>query len=199
MDVIIDGDAASFDLAGGATFADLMEAAYRRAADTGRVVSRVEVDGAELSIESEREMAASPLSGLSEVRLTTSSRADVLRKGLAGARVLGEAIRRDVDQAVCAFRAGDGARGLDGCGSCIRSLETFYPLVESLLDGMRSGFFPVPGGAEPLPSLPLREPTGMLGRLREHHRKKDLAVTADILERETALDLRAWLAFLGKE
>lgn len=199
MNVIIDGDAASFDVPDGATFAKLMEVAYRKAADAGRVVSRVEVDGGELTIESEREMAPALLSGLSEVRLTTSSRADVLRKGLAGARVLGEAIRRDVEQAVDLLRSGDGARGMACSETCIRSLETFLPLVDSLLDGMRSGFFPAPGGSGRLPCPPSREPTGMLARLRDRHRAQDLAATAEILEHETEPDLRAWLAFLGKE
>lgn len=196
MRVIIDGTEETLNASDIANVAALMEAVYRKAADAGRVACRVIVDGRELSPEAENEIASAPVCDVTEVSVTTSSPGELLRDGLEGAKTLEHAIHRDIEQAVASFRVGDTETGNSRYLACVKSLGTFFTITEGILDGIRGGFFPAPGGEAASVLPPSGETADVFRRLLEYQQRQDWMAMADMLEYEVTPNLREWTAFL---
>jgi hypothetical protein len=200
MRLLIDGSEVSWDLSALQTFGDVMEEAGRRAVARGRVVSRVSVDGREISTRLEKEMAARPLAEIGEVRISTTTPAALLREALDGGLDLCGAILRDVRSVVASLKAGDIPAATSLYVSCVESLATFFQLAGAVFNGIQSGAFPLPGetpaGSGELPSPP-SSTAEILERLLAAQKAGDWATMAALLEDRIVPNLAEWSAFLS--
>jgi hypothetical protein len=200
MRVLIDGSEVSWDLSAPRTFGEVAEEAGRRAAAGGRVVSRVEVDGREISTRIEREFAERAVGEIGEVRITTATPDALLREALDGALDLSEAILRDVRSVAASIRTGDIAAAKSLYVSCVESLATFFQLAGAVFNGVRSGAFPLPDAAMPgtgeLPPPPTST-AEILQRLLSAQKAEDWTAMAVLLEGEIAPNLRDWSSFFS--
>lgn len=188
--LLIDGNDSSGEAAGLPDFSALMEFLYKRAADQGRVVCRVEVDGRELDADAERDLASAPLSGMADVQVTTGSADDLYESGIEGALSLADAMCTDIGRAAASFRQGDLQGGIPMYVACVTSMETFFRLSEAIL-----GCFPAPEGGGEAPSV---DTAGILGRMVDAQRREDWTLMADLLEYEVVPNLESWKGYLAK-
>ena len=72
MRLRIDGGDVSLDLSAGSAFGDVLAQAGRKVASEGRIVSRIAVDGREISTRFEREMADRPVGEIDTVDIATT-------------------------------------------------------------------------------------------------------------------------------
>lgn len=196
MRVRIDGDEVSMDLSRCGTLAGALDEIYRVVGGTGRIVGRVEIDGEELTTRAERELAGRTLEGVAEISIATGTAADLFRNGLQGALTLGGAIGKDIAGAVESFRSGDTARGRSLYAACIEAMGTFFQLAGGILNGIRGGYFEIPGGASAGGPAPSSETAELLERLLEHQKREDWIAMADVLEYDVAPNLETWIGFL---
>jgi len=200
MRLLIDGSDVSWDLSALHTFGTVVEEAGRRAAAGGRVVSRVIVDGREISTRLEREIAARPSGEIGEVRITTTTPGALLREALDGALDLSVAILRDVQSVAASIRSGDIPAARSLYVSCVESLATFFQLAGAVFNGVQSGAFPLPGtvtsGAGELPSPP-SSTAEILQRLLSAQKAEDWGAMAVLLEGEIVPNLREWSSFFS--
>ena len=200
MRLMIDGSEVSWDLSALHTFGSVVEEAGRRAGAGGRVVSRVIVDGREISTRLEREIAARPSGEIGEVRITTTTPGALLREALDGALDLSTAILRDVQSVAASIRSGDIPAARSLYVSCIESLATFFQLAGAVFNGVQSGAFPLPGtatqGSGELPSPP-SSTAEILQRLLSAQKAEDWGAMAVLLEGEIVPNLREWSSFFS--
>lgn len=200
MRLLIDGSEVSWDPSALRTFGEVVEEAGRRAASGGRVVSRVVVDGREVSARLEQEMAARPAGGIGEVRIATTTPRALLREALDGALELSTAILRDIQSAAESIRSGDlpSAKALYGSG--VESLATFFQLAAAVFNGIQSGAFPLSAGpaagSAELPSPP-PSTAEVLQRLLSAQKAENWSAMADLLDGEIAPNLREWSSFFS--
>ena len=200
MRLWIDGEEVSWNVSAFRTFGDAMEEAGKRAAGGGRVVSRVSVDGKEISTRLEREMASRPAVEIGEVRVVTTTSGELLREALDGGLDLCGAILRDVRTVAGTIRSGDLPAATALYASCVESLATFFQLAGAVFSGFQSGAFPIPGWSAAegsgLPSPP--SSTGeILERLLAAQRAEDWGAVAGLLEERIVPNLTEWSAFLS--
>jgi len=200
MRLLIDGTEISWDPSALRTFGEVVEEAGRRAAAGGRVVSRVVVDGREVSARLEQEMAARPAGGIGEVHVATTTPRALLREALDGGLDLSAAILRDVQSAADSIRSGDlpAAKALYVSG--VESLATFFQLAAAVFNGIQSGAFPLSGGPAgeggELPPPP-SSTAEILQRLLSVQKAEDWGAMAELLEGEIAPNLREWSSFFS--
>jgi len=197
MRLRIDGCDVSLNLPAGSTFGAVLAEAARAVASGGRVVSRIVVDGREISTRFEREMADRPVGEIGTVDITTTTPDALLREALDGAVDLSLAIRRDAATFLSSLRAGDITEAAPRYAACIESLGTFFQLAGAVFNGIGAGVFPLavrPGSAGELPSPPVST-AGILQRLLEAQKKEEWQVVAEILEREIVPNIEGWSAF----
>jgi hypothetical protein len=197
MRLRIDGCDVSLDLSAGSTFGAVLAEAGRRVASEGRVVSRIVVDGREISTGFEREMADRPVGEIDTVDITTTTPDALFREALDGAVDLSLAIRRDAVTILSSLRAGDLTAAGPRYAACIESLGTFFQLAGAVFNGIGTGVFPLavrPGSAGELPSPPSAT-AGILQRLLRTQKGNDWNAVADILEREILPNIDGWSAF----
>jgi len=197
MRLRIDGCDVSLDLPAASTFGDVLAEAGRRVTSEGRVVSRIVVDGREISTSFEREMADRPVAGDAGIEISTTTPAALFREALEGAVDLSFAIRRDAGTILSALRSGDLAAAGPRYAGCIESLGTFFHLAGAVFNAIGSGVFPLavpPGSVGELPSPP-EATAGILQRLLRTQKENDWNAVADILEREILPNIEGWSAF----
>jgi len=197
MPLRIDGCDVSLDLSAGSTFGAVLAGTGRRVASNGRVISRIVVDGREISTRSEREMADRPVGEIDGVEIVTTTPDALFREALDGAVDLSLAIRRDAAAILSSLRAGDLAAAVPRYAACIESLGTFFHLAGAIFNGIGAGVFPLavrPGGAGELPSPPFAA-AGTLQRLLEAQKNEEWQVVGDLLEREIVPNMEGWSAF----
>ncbi|HEX2709344.1 MAG TPA: hypothetical protein VHM68_00695 [Candidatus Deferrimicrobium sp.] len=197
MRLRIDGCDVSLDLSAGSTFGAVLAEAGRRVASEGRVVSRIVVDGREISTRFEREMADRPIGEIDAVEITTTTPDALFREALDGAVDLSLAIRRDAVTILSSLRAGDLTAAGPRYAACLESLGTFFQLAGALFNGIGTGVFPLavrPGSAGELPTPPSAT-AGILQRLLRTQKGNDWNAVADILEREILPNIDGWSAF----
>jgi hypothetical protein len=197
MRLRIDGCDVSLDLSAGSTFRAVLAEAGRRVASEGRVVSRIVVDGREISTRFEREMADRQVGEIDTVDIATTTPDALFREALDGAVDLSLAIRRDAVTILSSLRAGDLTAAGPRYAACIESLGTFFQLAGALFNGIGAGVFPLavrPGSAGELPSPPSAT-AGILQRLLRTQKGNDWNAVADILEREILPNIDGWSAF----
>jgi hypothetical protein len=177
-----------------------MEEAVRREAARGRVVSRVSVDGREISTRLEKELASLPPGEVGVVRISTTTPRELLGEALDGGVDLCAAIVRDVRAVAASLRAGDIPAATSLYVSCIESLATYFQLAGAVFNGIQSGAFPLPGetpaGAGELPAPP-SSTAEILERLLAAQKAGDWATMADLLEDRIVPNLAEWSAFLS--
>jgi len=200
MRLVIDGVEVSWDPSALSTFGAVVAEAGRRAAAGGQVVSRIAVDGKEISAQLEREMAGSPSAGIGEVRIVTTTPGALLREALDGALDLSAAILRDVRSVSALLKAGDFPAAKSLYVSCVESLATFFQLAGAVFNGFQSGAFPIPGGAAAgggeLPSPPSTT-AEILQRLLAAQKEEAWGDMAELLDNEIVPNLREWSAFFS--
>ncbi len=196
MRLRVDGNEVSWDLSRCASLGAVLEEIYRKVGVTGRVVGRVEIDGQELTDRAEKELGERSLESVKEISLSTGTGEELFRSGLQGAMSLASAIDKDIAKAVESFRSGDASRGQSLYAACIEAMGTFFQLAGGILNGIRSGYFDVSGGASAGASAPSSETAEMLGRLLDHQKRQDWTAMADVLEYEVTPNLQQWVAFL---
>jgi hypothetical protein len=197
MRLRIDGGDVSLDLSAGSAFGAVLAQAGRKVASEGRVVSRIVVDGREISTRFEREMADRPVGEIDTVDITTTTPDALFREALDGAVDLSLAIRRDAVTILSALRAGDLAAAGPRYAACIESLGTFFQLAGAVFNAIGTGVFPLavrPGSAGELPSPPFAT-AGILQRLLRTQKENDWNAVADILELEILPNIDGWSAF----
>jgi len=197
MRLRIDGGDVSLDLSEGSAFCAVLAQAERRVVSEGRVVSRIVVDGREISTRFEREMADRPVGEIDTVHITTTTPDALFREALDGAVDLSLAIRRDAVTILSSLRAGDLAAAGPRYAACIESLGTFFQLAGAVFNAIGTGLFPLavrPGSAGELPSPPLAT-AGILQRLLRAQKENDWNAVADILELEILPNIDGWSAF----
>ena len=197
MRLRIDGGDVSLDLSAGSAFGAVLAQAGRKVASEGRVVSRIVVDGQEISTRFEREMADRPVGEIDTVDITTTTPDALFREALDGAVDLSLAIRRDAVTILSALRAGDLAAAGPRYAACIESLGTFFQLAGAVFNAIGTGVFPLavrPGSAGELPSPPFAT-AGILQRLLRTQKENDWNAVADILELEILPNIDGWSAF----
>ncbi len=198
MRVMIDGSDVTRDLSGLRTFADILSETASRAAASGRIVRRIEVDGREISTRVEREMAERPAAETGEVRVYTTTPEKLLREAIDGALDLSLAIRRDVKAVSSSLQSGDVSSAKSLYVSCVESLGTFFRLAGAVFNGFRSGAFSLSGrssaadGEMPSPPASTAE---ILQRLLEAQQAENWGKMSDLLEREIVPNLEEWSAF----
>ena len=193
----IDGCDVSLDLPTRLTFGAVLAEAGRKVASEGRVVSRVVVDGREISTRFEREMADRPVGEIDTVEITTTTPDALFREALDGAVDLSLAIRRDAVTILSSLRAGDLAAVGSRYTTCIESLGTFFQLAGAVFNAIGAGVFPLavrPGSAGELPSPPIAT-AGILQRLLRAQKGNDWIAVADVLEKEILPNIDGWSAF----
>ena len=200
MRLWIDGKEVPWDVSAFRTFGEAMEEAGRRVAGGGRVVSRVSVDGQEISTRLERDMAARPPGDVGEVRLTTTTPGELLGEALDGGLDLCGAILRDVRSVAGVIRSGDIPAATALYASCMESLATFFQLAGAVFSGFQTGAFPVPGGSgeelRELPSPP-SSTAEILERLLSAQKADDWGTVASLLEERIVPNLAEWSAFFS--
>jgi len=200
MRLVIDGVEVSWDSSALSTFGAVVAEAGRRAAAGGQVVSRIEVDGREISAQLEREMAERPSAGIGEVRIVTTTPGALLREALDGALDLSAAILRDVGSVASFLKAGDLPAAKSLYVSCVESLATFFQLAGAVFHGIQSGAFPLPGvaaaGGGELPSPPSTT-AEILQRLLAAQKAEAWGEMAELLDSEIVPNLREWSAFFS--
>jgi len=197
MRLRIDGGDVSLDLSAGSAFCVVLAQAERKVASEGRVVSRIVVDGREISTRFEREMADRPVGEIDTVDITTATPDALFREALDGAVDLSLAIRRDAVTILSSLRAGDLAAAGPRYTACIESLGTFFQLAGAVFNAIGTDVFPLavrPGSAGELPSPPFAT-AGILQRLLRTQKENDWNAVADILEREILPNIDGWSAF----
>jgi hypothetical protein len=197
MRLRIDGRDVSLDLPAGPTFGAVLAEAGRRVGSEGRVVSRIVVDGREISTRFEREMAGRQAGEIDAVEITTTTPDALFREALDGAVDLSLAIRRDAVTILSSLRAGEFAATAPRYTACIESLGTFFQLAGAVFNAIGTGVFRLavsPGGAGELPTPPLAT-AGILERLLRAQKGNDWNAVADILEREIVPNIDGWSAF----
>jgi hypothetical protein len=197
MRLRIDGCDVSLDLPAGSTFGAVLAEAGRKVASEGRVVSRVVVDGREISTRFEREMADRSVGEIDTVDITTTTPDALFREALDGAVDLSLAIRRDAVTILSSLRAGDLTAAGPRYAACIESLGTFFQLAGAVFNAIGAGVFPLAvrsGSAGELPSPPIAT-AGILQRLLRAQKGNDWNAVADILEREILPNIDGWSAF----
>jgi hypothetical protein len=197
MRLRIDGGDVSLDLSAGSAFGDVLAQAGRKVASEGRIVSRIAVDGREISTRFEREMADRPVGEIDTVDITTMPPDVLFREAVDGAVDLSLAIRRDAVAILSSLRAGDPAAAGPRYAACIESLGTFFQLAGAVFNAIGSGVIPLavrPGSAGELPSPPLAT-AGILQRLLRTKKENDWNDVAEILERELLPNIDGWSAF----
>lgn len=199
MRLLVDGSEVSWDLSALRTFGDVAEEAGRQAASGGRVVSRIEVDGREISTRLEREIAALSLGEIGEVRIATTTPGALLREALDGAIDLSGAILRDVGSVASSIRSGDIPAAKALYASCVESLATFFQLAGAVFNGVRSGAFPLPEAAAGIGELPPppSSTAEILQRLLSVQNAEDWSAMAALLECEITPNLREWSSFFS--
>ena len=197
MRLRIDGGDVSLDLPAGSAFGDALAHAGRKVASEGRIVSRIVVDGREISTRFEREMADRPVGEIDTVDIATTPPDALFREALDGAVDLSLAIRRDAVTILSSLRAGDLAAAGPRYAACIESLGTFFQLAGAVFNAIETGVFPLavrPGSAGELPSPPLAT-AGILQRLLRAQKENDWNAVADILELEILPNIDGWSSF----
>ena len=197
MRLRIDGGDVSLDLSAGSAFGAVLAQAGRKVASEGRVVSRIVVDGREISTRFEREMADRQVGEIETVDIATTTPDALYREALDGAVDLSLAIRRDTMTILSSLRAGDLAAAGPRYAACIESLGAFFQLAGAVFNAIGTGVFPLavrPGSAGDLPSPPFAT-AGILQRLLRTQKEKDWDAVADILEREILPNIDGWSAF----
>ncbi len=197
MRLRIDGCDVSPDLSAGSTFGAVLAGAGRKVASGGRVVSRIIVDGREISTRFEREMADRPVGEIDTVDVTTTLPDALFREALDGAVGLSLAIRRDAVTILPSLRAGDLTEAGPRYAACVESLGTFFQLAGAIFNAVGTGVFPLavrPVSAGELPTPPLAT-AGILQRLLEAQKGSDWKSVADILEMEIVPNIEGWSAF----
>ncbi|MFA6148446.1 MAG: hypothetical protein WC899_09570 [bacterium] len=197
MRLRIDGCDVSLDLAAGSSFGDVLAEAGRRVASESRVVSRIVVDGREISTRFEREMADRPAGEIDTVDIATTTPDALFREALDGAVELTIAIRRDAAMILSSLREGDIAAAGPRYTAFIESLGTFFQLAGAIFNGIGTGVFPLslhPGSAGELPSPP-DATAGILHRLLIAQKNGEWQVVAGILEREIVPNIDGWSSF----
>ena len=197
MRLRIDGGDVSLDLSAGSAFCAVLAQAGRKVASEGRVVSRIVVDGREISTQFEREMADRPVGEIDTVDIATTTPDALFREALDGAVDLSLAIRRDAVAILSSLRGGDLAAAGPRYAACIESLGTFFQLAGAVFNAIGTGVFPLavrPGSAEELPSPPFAT-AGILQRLLRTQKENDWNAVADILELEILPNIDGWSAF----
>jgi hypothetical protein len=200
MRLWIDGTEVPWDVSAFRTFGDAMEEAGRRAAGGGRVVSRVSVDGREITTRLERDMASRPAVEVGEVRVVTTTPGELLREALDGGLDLCGAILRDVRTVAGSIRSGDIPAATPLYASCVESLATFFQLAGAVFSAFQTGAFPMPGGSATegpeLPSPP--SSTGeILERLLAAQKAEEWGTVAGILEEQVVPNLAEWSGFFS--
>jgi hypothetical protein len=206
MRLLIDGKEIALDASGCGTFGDIVGEATRRAAAYGRIVHGIEVEGREISIRVEREMAERPVNGFGEVHVRTTTSGALLGEAIEGAVHLSTALRHDILGVLSSLRADDVSAASSLYVSCVESLGTFFELAGAVFNGVRTGAFrlqePDAGSGLELPEPPA-ETTEILERLLAAHKEGDWRRMADLLEGEVSPNLEEWAAFFsamrGKE
>ena len=197
MRLRIDGCDVSLDLSAGSTFGAVLAGAGRKVGSEGRVISRIVVDGREISTRFEREMNDRPVGEIDAVDVTTTSPDALLREALDGAVDLSLAIRRDTVTILSSLRAGDLAAAGPRYAACIESLGTFFQLAGAVFNAIGTGVFHLavrPGSAGELPTPPLAT-AGILQRLLRTQKANDWNAVADILEKEILPNIDGWSDF----
>jgi len=197
MRLRIDGGDVSLDLSEGSAFCAVLAQAERRVVSEGRVVSRIVVDGREISTRFEREMADRPVGEIDTVDITTTTPDALFRDALDGAVDLSLAIRRDAATILSALRAGHTGAAGPRYAACVESLGTFFQLAGAVFNAIGTGVFPLavhPGSAGELPSPPPAT-AGILERLLRTQKENDWNAVADILELEILPNIDGWSAF----
>jgi hypothetical protein len=195
--LLIDGIESGLDLSGVLDLSALMNALYGETASRGRVLCRVEVDGKEIDLAGEKEMAGLSLAGVGEVSVTTGTAAELYKSGIEGALTLADAMCADIRRSAGSFRQGDFEGGLSMYMACVASMETFFQLSGAILGGFQAGAFIMADGQE-APGAPSTGTAEILGRLLDAQRGEDWTLMADILEYEVVPNLEEWKAFLEK-
>ena len=200
MQLLIDASEVSWDVSALRTFGEVMEEAGRRAAARGRVVSRVTVEGREISTRLEKELASLPPGEIGVVRISTTTPRELLREALDGGLDLCAAILRDVRAVVASLRAGDIPAATSLYVSCVESLATYFQLAGAVFNGIQSGAFPLPGGATSgageLPSPP-SSTAEILEQLLAAQKSGDWTSMAALLEDRIVPNLEKWSAFFS--
>ena len=197
MRLRIDGCDVSFDLSAGSTLGAVLAEAGRKVASEGRVVSRIVMDGREISARFEREMADRPVGEIGGVEIGTTTPAVLFREALDGAVDLSLSIRRDAVTILSSLRDGDLTEAAPRYAACVESLGTFFQLAGAVFNGIGNGVFPLavrPGSSGVLPSPPFAT-AGILQRLLDAQKGSDWKSVADILEREIVPNIEGWSAF----
>ena len=197
MRLRIDGCEVSLDLSAGSTFGAVLAGAGRKVGSEGRVISRIVVDGREISTRFEREMADRQVGEIDTVDIKTTTPDALFREALDGAVDLSLAIRRDTVTTLSSLREGDLAAAGPRYATCIESLGTFFQLAGAVFNAIGAGVFPLavrPGSAGDLPSPPFAT-AGILQRLLRTQKENDWNAVADILELEILPNIDGWSAF----
>jgi len=197
MRLRIDGCDVSLDLPAGSTFGAVLAEAGRKVASQGRVVSRIVVDGREVSTRFEREMNDRPGGEIDAVDVTTTTPDALFREALDGAVELSLAIRRDTVTILSSLRAGDVAAAGPRYAACIESFGTFFQLAGAVFNAIGTGVFPLAvrsASTEELPTPP-DSTAGILQRLLRAQKASDWNAVAGILEGEILPNIDGWSTF----
>lgn len=198
MKVTIDGNPVSCDMTGVTTGEGAMAVLYRKVADSGRLVYRVEVNGRELSTLEEQGMDSVGVEQVHEISLTTNSPGELLRNSLAGVIELADGLRSDFAHAVEAYRTGDVQGGSSRYLGCVGGMELFFRMTGAILEGTRTGWLPADPSEPRAADSRSRETTEILERLIEYQAREDWTAMADVLEYELEPNLREWKQVLGE-
>jgi hypothetical protein len=200
MRLWIDGSEVPWDPSALRNFGEVVEETRRRAAAGGRVVSRVSVDGREISAQLEREMASLDPAGIGAVHVSTTTPGALLREALEGGVVLCAAILRDVQSVAASIRSGDVPAATSLYASCVESLATFFQLAGAIFNGFQTGALPLPGGtaagAGEFPPPP-SSTAEILERLLAAQKAGEWGTVAALLKDRVVPNLEEWSAFFS--
>ena len=196
MHVTLDGSPAAFGWSGCATLGELLARAEQACGARGRVVTGLEADGAGLDLAARASWAGRPLAGLQALSFTTAEVDTSLAATLDELEAHFPALRRELETAAEALRAGQDARAMEALAGVVELWEACLAVAQGTSVALRLDLAQVRVGEEALSDRVARLGAA-IAPLDEALRRKDLVLVADLCAYEIPPLVAQWEEAVG--
>jgi hypothetical protein len=179
LGLTVDGKACDPPPDAGSSLGELIVALRDRAADDGRVITTISLNGDELIPDGEAEALARPAADFESVELTTAAAAEWGRHGLGEAASASGRLADEFQEIADALRGGRREESVDRFQGAVAA---YGRLIQALVNAAALAGVPVPDGFQGL----VQEVTGAMKEVPAALAADDAVAAADVIEYELA-------------
>jgi len=195
MNITIDGALREMPPGQHKTLGDVYSQLVATAADSGRAVAAIEIDGKAIPAGRIWDLTSQPIAELRTLELTTRDTREMVKEMMASTRDHVSLLISETEKAATMFRVGNELSAQERFAKCASGLQWFLKALDAL-----RGFLELDYAAMPMDQTSVganfEELIPVVDRVLDAQAEGDSIQLADLMEYELVPKMRKWLDFL---